>query len=717
MSKKPAPQWVHGLRALTMFVIVGAMSACTPAKEKDATAVNTRQDQRLLDAAGEPQNWLVGGGTYAGHYWSPLDQINLETVKDLKPAWSYDFDTVRGQESEPLIVDGVMYVTSAWSKVFALDAATGRELWSYDPKVPGEAAVYTCCDVVNRGVAYYDGKVYVGTIDARLIALDVKTGNPVWTAQTGDNAKSYSITGAPRVVRGKVIIGNGGAEFSARGYVTAYDARTGKQVWRFYTVPGQPGKRDGAASDAILEKLARPTWFGTKYWQYGGGGTAWNSISYDPELNQLYVGTGNGNPWDHVLRSEGQGDNLFLASILALDPDTGRYIWHYQANPGETWDYNSTQPMVLTDLTIDGKPRKVMMQAHKNGFFYVLDRTDGKLISAGALVDGINWAKGIDLATGRPIENPEARYVNKSYAVKPAAFGAHAWQPMAFDPKSGLVYLTVSHNAIIYRRQTNFKHLPGGTLNTGVNYAWPESDDPPMPKQPDPPHQLVAWNPLSQKEVWRIPATDTAGVLGTSGGLIFVGGGIGVGYLRAVRADNGKEVWRYHLPNGVMAVPISYSVNGEQYIALATGSRAQSFSSKAYAPHVGRVVAFKLDGKATLPADPDPAPPLNPSSTAWPADRVARGGELYARYCYRCHLTPSKAPNIIPDLRRSGVLQDRDTWKAIVIDGILKDKGMIGWGQYLSPEQAETIRIYVDSEAQKARDGRASSTSGEGPLQ
>ncbi|NML87570.1 PQQ-dependent dehydrogenase, methanol/ethanol family [Sphingobium sp. TB-6] len=700
------------LAAMPLCAVAGMIVACTPRNEVAAG------DRRLLDAAKEPQNWLVNGGGYAGRYWSELDKINLNSVKDLKPAWSFDFDTTRGQESEPLVVDGVMYVTSAWSKVFALDAATGRLIWSYDPKVPGEAGVYACCDVVNRGAAVYDGKVYVGTIDARLIALDAKTGKPVWSVQTADNAKSYTITGAPRVVRGKVIIGNGGAEFSARGFVTAYDAQTGKLVWRFYTVPGQTGKRDGAASDAVLEKLARPTWFGNKYWQYGGGGTAWNAISYDPELNRLYVGTGNGNPWDHVRRSEGRGDNLFLASILALDPDTGRYIWHYQANPGESWDYNSTQPMILTDLAFKGVTRKALLQAHKNGFFYAIDRTTGKLISADALVDGISWASRIDTATGRPVENPGARYLDGPSVVKPAAFGAHTWHPMAFDPAKGLVYLTVNHNAMIFSRQAGYKHEAGGVPNTGVDYLAPHGDRLRLPKLPNPPYELLAWDPRSQKAAWRVPVSDAAGVLGTRGGLIFLGGGVGIGYLRAVRADNGAEVWRYHLPNGVMAVPVSYAVNGEQFVAVSSGARAQLFTPTGYVPHVGRVVAFKLGGKARLPADPPLAGPFNASSVSWPAARIAEGSAIYARYCSRCHLPPAMAGNVIPDLRRSGTLQDPATWKAVVIDGILKNNGMIGWGKYLSAEQAEAIRIFVDSEAQRARASSAKpAPPSAGPLQ
>ncbi|MBN8829034.1 MAG: PQQ-binding-like beta-propeller repeat protein, partial [Sphingomonadales bacterium] len=315
--------------------------------------------------------------------YSPLEQINAGNIKDLRLAWALEPDPTRGQEATPIVVDGVLYTSTAWSKVVAVDAATGKQLWMFDPQNEGSKAAHACCDVVNRGVAVWKGRVFVGTIDGRLIAIDAKTGKKVWETVTVDQKKPYTITGAPRVVRDKVLIGNSGAELGVRGYISAYDTNTGKLVWRFYTVPGNPKDGpDGAASDEILEKLARPTWYGDNYWKLGGGGTVWDSIVYDKELNQLLIGVGNGSPWNHKWRSAGKGDNLFLSSILALDPDTGKYKWHYQINPGETWDYTATQQIMLADLKIDGKVRKVAMQAPKNGFFYVIDRTNGKFISA-----------------------------------------------------------------------------------------------------------------------------------------------------------------------------------------------------------------------------------------------------------------------------------------------------------------------------------------------
>lgn len=649
--------------------------------------------------------WPTNGGDVEGSYWSSLDQVAERNVAELGPAWVFDLDTTRGQESEPIVVGGVMYVSSAWSKVFALDAKTGKQIWAFDPEVPGADGANVCCDVVNRGVAVSDGRVFIGTLDARLVALDAKTGKQIWSVETGEQDREYSITGVPRIVRDKVIIGNGGADFDARGYVTAYNVKTGAKLWRFYTVPGDPAKPDNAASDDVIERLARPTWFGDKYWKYGGGGTAWNAISYDPELDQLYIGTGNGTPWNHKFRSEGRGDNLFLCSIIALDPDTGEYIWHYQQNPGESWDYNSTQPMVLTQLTIGGQDRKVILHAPKNGFFYVIDRTDGKLISAEPFVEGVNWARSINLKTGRPVENPDARYVTAPFLLSPGAGGAHNWYPMAFSSETQRIYLPAAESAMLYRSADDFKRGGDGVAAEGLDFT-PRPGDPPPTLQDK--HLLIAWDPIAAKPVWSIPG-GVSGILATAGGLLFQGRGDLTGELLAHRASDGKILWRQHLPNGIMAVPITYMIDGEQYIAVVTGSggRALLAAPQAYASQVGRVVAFKLGGKAQLPPDPGPPPPLNPSGKEWPAAVVAAGAASYVKYCFRCHGLPAAASNVIPDLRRSGTLQDPAVWKAIVIDGVLEQNGMIGWRKHLSAQDAENIRAFIDREAQVAAKGEA----------
>ena len=364
--------------SLVSIVLLAAGCGGEQHASSPAPAAAAIDAARLTAADKEAGNWMSYGRTYDEQRFSPLQQVTAGNVAQLGLAWHYDLDAVhRAQESTPLVIDGVMYVTTAWSKVVALDARTGKELWRYDPKVPGEWGVNACCDVVNRGVAAWKGKLYLGTLDGRLVALDAATGKPAWEVLTVDRAYRYTITGAPRVIKDKVIIGNGGAEFGVRGYVSAYDADTGKLVWRFYTVPGDPTK---PFESPALEKAAK-TWNG-QWWKEGGGGTVWDSVAYDPKLDLLYIGTGNGAPWNRASRSPGGGDNLYLSSIMALKADTGEYVWHYQTTPGETWDFTATQHLILADITIDGRARQVIMQAPKNGFFYVLDRATGELISA-----------------------------------------------------------------------------------------------------------------------------------------------------------------------------------------------------------------------------------------------------------------------------------------------------------------------------------------------
>jgi quinohemoprotein ethanol dehydrogenase len=452
-------------------------------------------DARLANAQNEPENWLIYNGNWHEQRYSKLNQINVDTVAQLKPAWSADYDTNRGQESTPIVVDGVMFVTTAWSKVYALNAKTGEQIWFFDPKVPGPTGVPMCCDVVNRGVAVYKGKVYVGTVDGRLIAIDAKTGKHVWVARTVEPNSTYTITGAPRVARDKVFIGNAGADFGGRGYVSAYDVETGEMVWRFYTVPAARGAQpDGAASDEVLAKTALPTWHGETWQRTGGGGHVWNALVYDPDFNQIYMATGNGLPWSHYQRSEGKGDNLFIASIVAVDADTGNYKWHYQESPGDAWDYDSISDMTLADLTIDGKPRQVILHAPKNGFFYVIDRTNGKLISANNFVP-VNWASHIDLKTGRPVELKPANSYDDQQAslVYPAHFGAHNWPPMSFSPITKLVYLPAQETSWPY---THAKELPPWRMNWNTAFALNAKPA----TEPAPPLKgyLVAWDPVKQ---------------------------------------------------------------------------------------------------------------------------------------------------------------------------------------------------------------------------
>ena len=683
-----------------------AVSSCqTP--DRVVTAAVAPPPDRIVAAENEPQNWLSHGRTYSEQRFSPLAAINSGNVVGLKLAWSYEFDTRRGQEATPLVVDGVMYTTSAWSKVQAIDAVTGKLLWQYDPEVPGESAVNGCCDVVNRGVAYWEGKLFVGTFDGRLIALDARTGAVLWSTLTVDPSKPYTITGAPRVVKGKVLIGNGGAELGVRGYISAYDARTGKMAWRFYTVPGEPGVKDGAASDAILEKLAGPTWKG-EWWKLGGGGTVWDSMSYDPELDLLYVGVGNGSPWNAAIRSPGGGDNLFLSSIIALRPDTGEYVWHYQEVPGDQWDYTATQQMILADLMIDGKLRKVLMQAPKNGFFYVLDRETGKLISAEPFVK-LNWASGVDLTTGRPNINPEARYnlTGKTWVAMPGSLGAHSWQSMSYSPQTGLVYIPTQEIGFPYISDPDYRHHKRG-INLGVDLdAVSMPDDDAARKQivDSAKGYLMAWDPVRQREVWRAPylGPDNGGTLATAGGLVFEGDA--TGGFHAYDAGNGKELWSFPAQTGIIAAPITYSVGGKQYVTIVTGwggiyalLGGEMALKTGRHPKIGRVLTFTLDGKASLP--PTSAEPLTlfdiPRQFGTPA-MIAEGKARYHRTCVGCHGDSAVSPGVLPDLRYSTAINDKDLWYSIVGDGALTSQGMVGFKADLSPEAIEAIRSYIIS--------------------
>jgi PQQ-dependent dehydrogenase (methanol/ethanol family) len=698
----------HRFQSRLLFVTLIGLAGCKGGGSGADDTGPARVDQARLEAAtGDTDNWLAYGRTYAEQRFSELAQINDGNIGQLGLAWSVELDTKRGQEATPIVVDGVMYTSTAWSKVLALEAATGKVLWQFDPHNEGSKGAHACCDVVNRGVAVWKGRVYVGTIDGRLIALDAKTGAKAWEVVTVDQQKPYTVTMAPRVVRDKVFIGNSGAELGVRGYLSAYDTATGKLVWRFYTVPGNPADGpDGAASDDAIEKIARPTWFGNEYWKLGGGGTVWDSVVYDQELNQLLIGVGNGSPWNQKYRSEGKGDNLFLASIVAVDPDTGKYKWHYQLNPGETWDYTATQQIMLADLTIDGQPRKVLMQAPKNAFFYVIDRTNGKLISAEAYAPQ-NWAERIDVASGRPIEKPNARYTQGPALIIPSGIGAHAWMPMSYSPKTGLVYIPAMEHPLVYADAKPFDIHPG-RWNTGVSFL----DPPPLPGLPADMDarraalhamvrgKLVAWDPVAQKARWEVPRDWpwNGGTLATAGNLVFEG--TVHGEFEAYSADKGARLWSFQTHRAVLAGPITYRINGEQYVAVmagyggSMGMASASDFEKRKMPN-GLIVAFKLGGQAQLlPYAPVPLDKPDPSSENFTPAQIATGNKFYFMYCTICHGGP-----VNPDLRRSKLLKDKDTWQKVVIDGALSPNGMASFAAYLKPEDADDIRAYVNEQA------------------
>lgn len=686
-------------RMVSTLGVVASMAALVAAWPPLVAAPDGRYaavDQSRLDnAANEPANWMTYGGTYREQRYSTLDQVNTSNVSQLGLAWSFEFDNARGQEATPIVVDGVMYTSTAWSKVVAIDAATGKELWTFDPEVPGKFGIYACCDVINRGVAVWKGKVYVGTMDGRLIAIDAATGKQVWSQQTTDQSKPYTISGAPRVFKDKVVIGNGGADLGVRGYVTAYDTETGKKLWRFYTVPGNPANGpDGEVSDPIMKKVL-DSWDG-QWWKYGGGGTVWDSIVYDQELDQLYIGVGNGSPWSRKVRSNGKGDNLFLASIVALDANTGAYKWHYQMSPGDSWDYTSTQQMMLATLPVKGASHKVLMQAPKNGFFYIIDRTNGKLLSAEPYAK-VSWVDHVDMKTGRPVMSANAYYMDGPKLIQPSSLGGHNWHPMSYSPRTGLVYIPTQQRAVFYDQDKDFVYRPG-RWNTALKMAKPSGEDAAVYGR------LVAWDPIRQKEVWHVqqPEFTNGGTLATAGDLVFSGDAHG--QFSAFRATDGARLWSFTQPAGIIAGPVTYKIGNDQYVAVLSGTGGagplgirDSNRPQQLQPN-GRVLVFKLGAHATLPTYDLTMPPPNPSSDKFTPEQVAAGQVLYGN-CGVCH-----NGNVLPDLRRSGFLPDKEAWKSVLIDGALTDRGMVSFAKWLSPEEVESIRAYLSSEAQKLKD-------------
>jgi quinohemoprotein ethanol dehydrogenase len=705
--------WALALLGTAGLALAPALDAAGPGAARVDAA-------RLLNAGADPSNWLTHGGSYFEQRFANLADVNDKTVGKLGLAWYADLDTNRGQEATPLVVDGTMYTTTAWSKVMALDAATGKVKWRFDPEVDKGRGHDACCDVVNRGVAVWNGLVFVGALDGRLIALDAATGKQKWSTQTFvDTSKPYTITGAPRVVKGMVIIGNGGAELGVRGYVTAYDAMTGAKKWRFFTIPGDPAKGpDGEASDAVLKAKAGDTWAG-EYWKGGGGGTVWDAIVYDQELDQLYIGVGNGSPWNHQLRSAGFGDNLFLSSVVALKPDTGEYVWHYQGTPGETWDFTQTQPIILADLTIDGQAKKVLMQAPKNGFFYVIDRSNGRLLSAKGFGTQ-TWTKGVDMATGRPIEVPESRFRGRGFLMMPSALGAHNWHPMSFSPKTGLVYLPAQEIPMFYTTDTGFQNKPGA-WNLGIDFlSNPVPDDPGQFKAVKAmlKGRLIAWDPVAQKPRWEIGYDGpwNGGTLATAGNLVFQGNG--GGSFQAFNAQTGDKLWSFAAQTGVVAGPISYKVGKTQYVAVMAGyggayPLSTAFDDRRVARN-GRVLVFKLGGTAKLPAPNDPPlPPANPPTDSFTTAQLAEGAAIYEGNCSVCHGPTARSSGVLPDLRRSAALADAAAWKDIVHDGALKANGMVAFSRWFTPAQIEAVRGYVGQHAkalaaeEKAGGGKA----------
>lgn len=674
------------------------LTACAPGDiAVEGTFGSTVDADRLAAAGEESSTWLSYGRTYDEQRFSPLDQVNRETVGRLGLAWTYDTGRGRGHEATPLVENGVMFFTSSFSVVYAVDAKSGEEVWVYDPDVPGAWARNACCDAVNRGVALWQGHVFVGTLDGRLVKIDAETGEPVWDINTIDRERPYTITGAPRVVKGKVIIGNGGAEYGVRGYVSAYDADSGDLVWRFFTVPGDPSKpfeHDG------LEEAAA-TWNG-EWWTIGGGGTVWDSMAFDPELDLLYVGTGNGTPWSRALRSPGGGDNLYLSSILALDPDDGRLVWHYQTTPADNWDYTATQHIVLADLEIDGAQRKVLMQAPKNGFFFVLDRETGELLSA-EKYSLATWATHVDLETGRPVEAPEGYYDDVAKVIYPSPGGAHNWQPMAFHPGTGLVYIPSHERAGFYGLDRDFEYTPGGNWNVGTGFTDEEAAN--FEEAPSR-ALLLGWDPVAQEARWAYeqPSESNGGLLATAGDLVFQG--TSDGRFAAFDAASGEVLWSVQTDVGILAAPISYELDGEQYVSVLAGYGGVGGGPHAVAvrkENPGRLFTFKLDATVPIPEVPDKnlvlAEVEEPTGTA---EQIANGQRLYGEHCSRCHGSQAIGRGFISDLRYSRAAV-HNGWDSIVLDGRYATMGMDSFADVLDPEDSTDIHRYVVAQIELAR--------------
>ena len=688
--------------ALVLVLLVVAYFTRWPGPEPPAVVIEGApgwvDEQRIQAAAqAEPGNWVAHGRTYDELRFPSLTRINRDTVATLGLAWSKDLNNRHRAQSTPLVIDGFMYFTDAWSVAYAVDAVTGTEIWRYDPQTDRRSMRYACCGgALNRGMAAYRGKLYFATFDARLIALNLATGEKVWEVDTSHRPTNnpYTITGAPRAVHGKVFIGQSSSEFGLRGYLSAYDAETGELAWRFFMVPGDPAQ---PFEHPELEAAAE-TWTG-EWWKYGGGGTPWHAIVYDADYDQLLVGTGNGAPWPRAIRSPEGGDNHFLGGILSLNPHTGRMNWFYQTTPGDNWDFNAAQDMALLDFEVDGKLRNVLFQAPKNGFFYVLDRQDGTLLRAAPYAT-VNWATHIDMATGRPVENPASRYEETPMWILPGNSGGHSWQPMSVDPKAGIAYLAVQDISLLYSLADEFKATGEYTISKtaislgvelGPRYRELRAAAPPQPESKG---YLKAFDALAGEVLWSVERATpyNGGVLATAGGIVFQGDGNG--QFAAYDTRDGSLLWEYEVYGGAGA-PITYEMLGEQYVAVQVGGGPNRYND-------GRMLAFKLGATGALPAPvaPDvelpPPPPL-----AATEEELKQGAALYYEHCVWCHgLGP--VGMVQADLRMMSE-ETHQRFQAIVRGGLLLEKGMDTFAEVLSEEEAELIRQFVIAEARNAQ--------------
>jgi len=681
--------------------------------------------ERMKAAASDPGNWLATGRDQDGTYYSPLTGINSRNVDKLGFAWTFDLGTYRGQEATPIVVDGVMYTSGTWGYVYAVNAATGNPIWRYDPQAAHLAARHPCCDLVNRGVAVWKGKVYVASVDGRLHAIDAATGQKVWEADTViDHAMPYSSTGAPQIAGNVVVIGNSGADMGhggVRGYVSAYDLSTGAFRWRVFTVPPVPGQKYETPQ---IEAAAR-TWDSPRDPKFKLGGTAWDGFAYDPALDLVYFGTGNAAPYDPRQIGPSNLDELYTASILAVHADSGKMAWHYQTTPHDHWDFDSVQKLVMADLRINGEPRQVIMQACKNGFFYVLDRKSGELISANGYTY-VNWASGVDLKTGRPVAADAGDWFKKPSNVYPSWAGGHTWNPMSYNLTTHLVYIPVldvpnvwvdlAHNGGLVKYLDGFFTVNGIMPDDSYDPNDLKRDFGPLPdlksltaarKEKLVRELIRAWDPVAGKIVWEHETSSgmrgyDGGVMSTAGNLVFQGRGSGELWVYA--ADTGKVLKVIQTGSHIMAAPMTYTVDAEQFVAvqagyggaaITVGTIPQSSAAAKY-QNINRIIAFKLGGPAvpTPPARTSPVFEQPPKQTASPQS-IQAGEVRFVQECSRCHVL---GPSVTPDLRYLSPAQHA-IFKDIVLRGAVAPTGMERFDDVLTEQDVENIHAYLIDQA------------------
>jgi len=639
---------------------------------------------------------LIGGGSFEQHF-SPLRQINDTTVKQLALTWFADMPTADGLTGIPLVADGVVYQSGALGMVWANDVRTGKLLWSYDAHIKFPLGVVASWGArLSRGLALWQDKVLRATGDCRLIALDRKSGAQLWEVRSCDPMNYKTITGAPRVGGGKVFIGNANADTGVgRGYVDAYSVETGKRLWRFFTVPGDPAK--GFESDTMAK--ASKTW-GKDYWKRSGGGSAWEGITYDPVTNLVYIGTDGAAPYDPKVRGSSGGDELFTSALVAVNADTGEYVWHYSTSPGDGWNYDATPPIVLADLPIGGTTRHVVMSAPKNGFFYVLDARTGRLVNEPKPIIPVNWASRVDMVSGRPVLREETKYWLKGKAgavVSPSAMGAHGWMPMSYSPQTGLVYIpTMDSPSFMSSGDANGSGAEDD-LYYALNHKLPFKGT------------LLAWDPVKQQARWAhdVGLPYEGGVLSTAGNLVFQG--TTDGYFNAYRADTGEKLWSFAPGSGILAAPSTVEIDGTQLILVAAGSGSTSgaggaakLSGKAGGP--ARLLAFSLNGHSLLPPAPRIAEAF-PKPPAMDADAVLakQGHDIWdANFCGACHgIDLVNAAGSVPDLRRISS-STYESFSRIVRGGLYKDAGMPVFGEVIHEEELPALKAYIINEAWKS---------------